>query len=344
MNSFKMNKIGEMSNPIELHTVMASLKTMGILGRHYDVGAPLGRGSFGTVFAAKNRGAPYYLLAIKVMDEKTFDDSIWKSSIENEIRILQIVCGHENIVNCYTDMILYDSIRKRCFIVYDRMDLDLYWFHRSILASRRRVHPVLVKRIVYKILRGLRHMHGKNVWHLDVKPSNILISRDGEDVRICDFGMSRVSNAPVIVNELLTTICYRPPELFCRGGQHFTESVDIWSVGCILTELTLGRLTLFPVMDEDMRSLWKRIKSLIGVPDESFLKLFTNPELVHLIRISAPPPFPPEINNFHNFMEDHCADLIRKMLCYTDRISARDAMVHPYFDEVREHVWRHETH
>mmetsp|Transcript_23617 Transcript_23617/g.18066 ORF Transcript_23617/g.18066 Transcript_23617/m.18066 type:complete len:95 (+) Transcript_23617:212-496(+) len=87
------------------------------------------------------------------------------------------------------------------------------------------------------------HMHRKKVIHRDLKPENILL-KDG-DVRICDFGSSKVldenvsKNTPYVVSRY-----YRAPELIlaCRN---YTDRIDIWSVGCIIFEL-VTRMPMFP--------------------------------------------------------------------------------------------------
>mmetsp|Transcript_20591 Transcript_20591/g.19564 ORF Transcript_20591/g.19564 Transcript_20591/m.19564 type:complete len:93 (+) Transcript_20591:365-643(+) len=86
-------------------------------------------------------------------------------------------------------------------------------------------------------------MHMKKVIHRDLKPENILL-RDG-NVRICDFGSSKVideknfKNTPYVVSRY-----YRAPELILASN-HYSDRIDIWSVGCILFEL-MTRMPMFP--------------------------------------------------------------------------------------------------
>jgi len=100
-----------------------------------------------------------------------------------------------------------------------------------------------LKRLVKQILNGLAHMHMKKVIHRDLKPENILL-RDG-NVRICDFGSSKVideknfKNTPYVVSRY-----YRAPELILASN-HYSDRIDIWSVGCILFEL-MTRMPMFP--------------------------------------------------------------------------------------------------
>ena len=323
----------------------------------------LGKGSFGVVLAAnrkirRSNGTEVankrlkrtssfgafgnfggFDLAIKVFDERLFDDPVWGMTLDNEIRILERIKGHPNIVNFHLGV--YDLMNKRGYIVYDRMQMDLLSFHSYFLKQGLRIRPSTAKEIIYNILSGLAHMHEKGVRHLDLKPANVLINANANDVRICDFGMSQISEVPELVRKTLVTVNYRAPELLCAGGQCYTEAVDIWSAGCILAELMTGIISLFPMQADDARILWARILMLLGPPDEAFLESFTDSNLRHELRAIADksPNRIPTLHLFRHYMEDTSGyDLLTRMLCYSNRISAREAMAHEFFDEIRNRV------
>ena len=97
---------------------------------------------------------------------------------------------------------------------------------------------------------GLKGMHEKGVVHRDLKPENILLTEDDE-VRICDFGSSKIldnvtyMNTPYVVSRY-----YRPPELILAYTK-YNEKIDIWSMACILFEL-MTTVSLFPGDSEGM--------------------------------------------------------------------------------------------
>ena len=300
--------------------------TIPMIDAEYHIDDVIGKGSFGVVLSARKKGTSLNRrYAIKVLNERLFDDA----EIKKEIRLLEILNGHKNIVRFHMDMTMFDSLRKRCYIVYDCMDYNLFTYHKLYIDKGFRIHPASVKRIMYNILQGLKHMHDNHVWHLDLKPGNILISHDGKDVKICDLGMSRISQSPILTTELLVTINYRAPELIFEGGQYFDETVDVWSVGCIFAELVLGNLYLFRLDREDPVKLWKSICLLIGNPDKTFIGRFTDTAAFRAL------PFVkhPVIETYKEMFDVHGFDLLKKMLCYSNRISAADALRHAYFDD-----------
>ena len=102
----------------------------------------------------------------------------------------------------------------------------------------------LIKKYTWEVLVGLEGMHQRRVVHRDLKPENILLTPE-EEVRICDFGSSKVINTRNHMNTpYVVSRYYRAPELILASNK-YDESIDIWSFGCILFEL-LCRTPLFP--------------------------------------------------------------------------------------------------
>ncbi|KAJ8752034.1 hypothetical protein K2173_001060 [Erythroxylum novogranatense] len=99
---------------------------------------------------------------------------------------------------------------------------------------------MVVDRIRAEDSKGIKHLHDNWVLHRDMKTSNLLINKKGE-LRICDFGMSRLYGSPSKpYTSLVVTMWYRwamtAPELLL-GAKEYATAVDMWSVGCIMAEL-----------------------------------------------------------------------------------------------------------
>ena len=101
--------------------------------------------------------------------------------------------------------------------------------------------------------------------HRDLKPQNILVSRDGQ-LKLADFGLARAFVPPIrpFTHEVVT-LWYRPPEILL-GSQSYALPVDIWAIGAMFAEMCTKR-PLFPG-DSEIDELF-RIFRLLGTPNES---------------------------------------------------------------------------
>lgn len=122
-----------------------------------------------------------------------------------------------------------------------------------------------VKSYMQMLLHGLSYMHTAGIMHRDLKPANLLISASGR-LKIADLGLSRVfvrdEDRPY--SHQVATRWYRAPELL-YGARRYTESVDLWSAGCVFGEL-LNFSPIFPG-ENDIDQLGIVIRTL-GTPDE----------------------------------------------------------------------------
>lgn len=200
-------------------------------------------------------------------------------------------------------------------------------------------HPHMAA-LIYQILCALHYLHAKGIIHRDLKPQNIGVMRTCE-LKLLDFGLAR--SIPRLGRRMsmhMVTLHYRAPELLL--GIDYDATVDMWSVGCILAELISDRV-LFRGCDE-VDQLHK-IVSVLGIPDSTLIsqspqsaqEFFKNykdfSRKTSIQDIFPDSTFKAESHNRE--MNSHARDILGKLLeCDPKkRISATEALQHPYFDE-----------
>ncbi|KAI8749078.1 serine/threonine-protein kinase NLK isoform X1, partial [Biomphalaria glabrata] len=216
------------------------------------------------------------------------------------------------------------------FVVTELMQSDLH----KIIVSPQPLTSDHVKVFLYQILRGLKYLHSARVLHRDIKPGNLLVNSNC-CLKICDFGLARIMepDESIAMTQEVVTQYYRAPEIL-MGAVHYSSAVDIWSVGCIFAEL-LSRRILFqasaPVQQLD------RITEVLGTP--SFEDMPTACQGARDY-IRSRPHKPAALNQFYTLSEQathEAVHLLCRMLVLNPnkRITAADALTHPYLDEGR---------
>ncbi|KAF7457420.1 cyclin-dependent kinase 2 [Cryptosporidium felis] len=215
----------------------------------------IGEGTYGVVYKCKCKQSGE-LFAVKTF--RNFTGELSTTTLR-EISILREIT-HPNIVNVQDVILSSESVN----IVFEFISYDL---KRYLSMFPGKIPPTkFIKRIIFEILKGACHLHTCRIIHRDLKPQNILISCDRNipEVKIADFGLSRILSSPFkTLTREVVTLWYRAPELLL-GLKNYSSSVDIWSIGCIFMELLIGR-PLF-CGDSEVSTLFKIFKTL-GTPN-----------------------------------------------------------------------------
>lgn len=285
----------------------------------------VGEGTYGVVYKVRDKrtGKIAALKKIRLENEK---EGVPSTAVR-EISILKEL-EHENIVK----LIEIVSGKGRLNLIFEYLDLDLKRYMTCVKGNANGFTPLHVKSYLWQLVSAIDFCHKRRILHRDLKPQNLLIDPIG-NLKLADFGLSRSIGIPVrTYTHEIVTLWYRAPELLL-GSKYYSTAVDIWSIGCIFAEMVTGK-PLFPG-DSEIDLLFK-IFSLLGTPDE-----YVWPGVTSL------PDFNPVIPKFKRqsitemfSSSGICADgidLFKRMLLYDPghRISAKRALLHPYFDEIR---------
>lgn len=128
------------------------------------------------------------------------------------------------------------SGRGQVYLVFEYAEHDL----QGLLSSKLRLELPQLKCIIRQLLVGIKYLHDQGIMHRDIKGSNILVTKEGI-VKIADLGLARDFKRVNTKNFTyrVVTRWYRAPELLLAICE-YSQSIDIWSVGCFVAEMFLG--------------------------------------------------------------------------------------------------------
>jgi len=288
--------------------------------RYKDLGI-IGSGAYGQVCSATDEALTHKTpqTAIKKL-ARPFQSAIHAKRTYRELRMLKHM-KHENIIGLLDVFTPAKDISdfNDVYLVTALMGADL-----NNIVKTQKLSDDHVQFLVYQILRGMKYVHSAGIIHRDLKPSNIAVNEDCE-LRILDFGLARPAE-----NEMtgyVATRWYRAPEIMLNW-MHYHQTVDIWSVGCIMAEMLTGK-TLFPGTDHIDQLT--RILVLCGTPQEATLNKITSEEARNYIR-SLPHMERKNFSEHFKGANPMAIDLLQKMLEMDadNRINADLALSHPY--------------
>ncbi|UCG31336.1 MAG: serine/threonine protein kinase [candidate division WOR-3 bacterium] len=159
---------------------------------------------------------------------------------------------HPNIVSIYD----YFNIGQTSYLVMQYVDgLGL----SEIIDSEAPLHPAIAATICREICLAVDYAHKNNVIHRDIKPTNVLIAKDGK-LKVTDFGVAKDETARDLtsIGTLIGTPCYMSPEQ--AVGKKLTAQSDIFSIGIVLYELVTGKKPFWGDSAEEITSKIRRGK------------------------------------------------------------------------------------
>lgn len=295
----------------------------------YEVIRKIGRGKYSEVFDGVNV-VNNARCCIKILKP------VKKKKIKREIKILQNLCGGPNIIRLLD--VVRDPLSKTPCLVFE-------YVHNSDFKV---LYPTLsdfdIRYYIHEICVALDYCHANGIMHRDIKPHNVVIDHKHKRLRLIDWGLAEFYHPGREYNVRVASRYFKGPELLV-DLQDYDYSLDMWSLGCMVAGMIFRREPFFhghdnydqlvkiaKVLGTDELNgylskyeleLDSHFDGLLGRhPRKAWSKLVT-PENAHLCT--------PEALDFvdHLLRYDH-----------QERLTAREALDHPWLAPVREFAAR----
>uniref|UniRef100_A0A1J3D0Y2 Putative serine/threonine-protein kinase n=3 Tax=Noccaea caerulescens TaxID=107243 RepID=A0A1J3D0Y2_NOCCA len=226
----------------------------------------IGQGTYSSVYKARDLETGKIVAMKKVRFVNMDPESV--RFMAREILILRKL-DHPNVMKL--EGLVTSRLSGSLYLVFEYMEHDL-----AGLAATPGIKfsETQIKCYMQQLFRGLEHCHRRGILHRDIKGSNLLINNEGV-LKIGDFGLANFyrGDRDLQLTSRVVTLWYRAPELLL-GATEYGPAIDLWSAGCILTELFAGK----PIMPgrtevEQMHKIFK----LCGSPTEDYWRRATLP-------------------------------------------------------------------
>lgn len=204
-----------------------------ILGNRYEIINKIGDGGMAFVYQAKDR-LLNRIVAVKVLRPEFVDDEEFLAKFKREAEAVANIT-HPNIVNVYD----VGCDGKVNYIVMEYVDGQNL---KEIIKNEGTLDEYTALDITKQIAKALGAAHKKGVIHRDIKPHNILISNEGRNVKVADFGIAKAATNSTMTNigSIIGSVHYFSPEQ--AKGQSVKNNADLYSLGIVLYEMILGKV------------------------------------------------------------------------------------------------------
>lgn len=201
-----------------------------VLGKRYEVLSKIGAGGMADVYKGKDTMLNRYV-AIKVLKKEYREDENFVRKFHSEA---QAAAGllNPNIVNVY-------DVGEDRGLYYMVMELVEGITLKEYIEKKGKLSHKEVISIAIQMCNGIGAAHAAGIVHRDIKPQNVMISRDGK-VKVTDFGIAKAVTSNTISSNAMGSVHYTSPEQ-ARGGYSDAKS-DIYSIGITLYEMVTGRV------------------------------------------------------------------------------------------------------
>jgi len=290
----------------------------------YEIVRKVGRGKYSEVFEGVNINNNEKCI-IKILKP------VKKKKIRREIKILQNLCGGPNIIKLLD--IVRDPQSKTPSLIFEYVNNTDF----------KTLYPTLtdydVRYYIYELLKALDYSHSNGVMHRDVKPHNVMIDHANRKLRLIDWGLAEFYHPEQEYNVRVASRYFKGPELLV-DLQDYDYSLDIWSLGCMFAGMIFRKEPFFHGHDNHDQLL--KIAKVLSTNDlYAYLEKYSitlDPSFQQMLGTHPKKPWKRFItpDNKHLAVPE-AIDFLDALLKYDhqERLTAREAMAHPYFNPIR---------
>ena len=206
------------------------LKAGMIIGDRYEILGKIGSGGMSLVYKGRDQKLNRYV-AVKVLKSEYREDKNFVRKFREEAQAAACL-AHPNIVNVY-------DVGEEQGIHYIVMELVEGITLKNYIERKGKLTIKEATSIGIQVSMGLEVAHNNEIVHRDIKPQNIMISKDGK-VKVMDFGIAKAATSETIASNAMGSVHYTSPEQ-ARGGYSDAKS-DIYSLGIVMFEMVTGRV------------------------------------------------------------------------------------------------------
>jgi len=290
----------------------------------YEIARKVGRGKYSEVFEGVNVINNEKCI-IKILKP------VKKKKIKREIKILQNLCGGPNIIKLLD--VTRDPQSKTPSLIFE--------FVNNI--DFKTLYPTLsdydIRYYILELLKALDFCHSNGIMHRDVKPHNVMIDHAKKKLRLIDWGLAEFYHPDQDYNVRVASRYFKGPELLV-DQQDYDYSLDMWSLGCMFAGMIFRKEPFFHGHDNPDQLV--KIAKVLGTDElQVYLEKYGLALDAHLMQAIGRHQRKPwkkfiTVENKHLAVGE-AIDFLDRLLRYDpyERITAKEAMEHPYFAPAR---------